>query len=129
MFTNKGLGPYGGEGFLAGGSSTHTEPERPDMMIVEMTTAEQQQYMRHDDNSGSRLTPLTSVMPNGNPRSIKIVEGGYCSDTRYDEKLQEKGAQHEALEEALKEYGYNVTTLPYSAHYHRTIWVTVSHYF
>ena len=51
-------------------------------------------------------------MPNGNPRSIKIVEGGYCSGTRYEEKLQGKGAQHKALEEALKEYGYNVTTLP-----------------
>ena len=34
------------------------------------------------------------------------------ADTRYEEKLQEKGAQHKALEEALKEYGYNVTTLP-----------------
>ncbi len=85
---------------------------RPDMMIVEMTTAEQHQYLCHDDNSRSRLTPLTPLMPNGNPRSIKIVEGGYCSDTRYEEKLQEKGAQHKALEEALKDYGYNVTTLP-----------------
>ena len=81
-------------------------------MIVEMTTTEQQQYLCHDDNSGSRLPPLTPVMPNGNPRSIKIVEGGYCSDTRYEEKLQEKGAQHKALEEALKDYGYNVSTLP-----------------
>ena len=51
-------------------------------------------------------------MPNGNPRTVKIVEGGYCSDTRYEEKLQEKEAQHKALEEALKAYGYNVTTLP-----------------
>ena len=30
----------------------------------------------------------------------------------YGEKLQEKEARHEALEEALKDYGYNVTTLP-----------------
>ena len=70
------------------------------MMIVEMTTAEQQQYLHHDDNSGSRLTPLTPPMPNGNQRNTKIVEGGYCPDTRYEEKLQEKGAQHKALEEA-----------------------------
>ena len=28
------------------------------------------------------------------------------------EKLQEKGAQHKTLEEALKDYGSNVTTLP-----------------
>ena len=40
------------------------------------------------------------------------MEEGYCSDTKYEEKLQEKGAQHKALEEALKDYGYNVTTLP-----------------
>ena len=99
-------------GFLRGGAADTRSKMRPDMMIVEMATAEQQQYLRHDDNSGSRLTPLTPLMPNGNPRSIKIVEGGYCSDTRYEEKLQEKGAQHKALEEALKEYGYNVTTLP-----------------
>ncbi len=111
MFTSKGLGPYGGEGFLAGGAADTRSKMRPDMMIVEMTTAEQQQYLRHDDNSGSRLTPLTPMMPYGNPRSIKIVGGGYCSDTRYEEKLQEKGAQHKALEEALKDYGYNVTTL------------------
>ena len=51
-------------------------------------------------------------MPSGNPRSIKIVEGGSCPDTRYEEKLQEKEAQHKALKEALKDYGYNVTTLP-----------------
>jgi len=55
-----------------------------------MTAAEQQQYLGHDDNSASRLTPLTPVMPNGNPRSIKIVQGGYCPDTSYEEKLQEK---------------------------------------
>ena len=56
--------------------------------------------LHHDDNSGSRLTPLTQVMPNENPRSIKTVEGGHCSDTRYayEEKLQEKGAQHKALD-------------------------------
>ncbi len=40
------------------------------------------------------------------------MEGGYRSDTRYEENLQEKGAQHKAVEEALKDYGYNVTTLP-----------------
>ncbi len=53
-------------------------------------------------------------MPNGNPKSMKIVEGGYCPDTRYEGKLQEKRVhvQHKALEEALKDYGYNVTTLP-----------------
>ncbi len=109
MFTSKGLAPYGGEGFLAGWSSRYTEQ---DEMIVEMTTAEQQQYLHHDDNSGSRLTPMTRVFFYGNPGSIKSLEGEYCSDTRYEEKLQDKGAQHKALEEALKDYGYDVITLP-----------------
>ena len=40
------------------------------------------------------------------------MEGGHCSDTRYEEKLHERGAQHKAVEGALKDYGYNVTTLP-----------------
>ena len=57
---------------------------RPDMMIVEMTAAEQQQYMRYGNNSGSRQTPLTPMMPSGNSRSIKIVEGGYCISTDYE---------------------------------------------
>ncbi len=108
----RGLDPTVGRGFLQRGAADTRSKMRPDMMIVEMTTAEQQQYLRHDDNSGSRLTPLTPVMPNGNPRSIQIVEGGYCPDTRYEEKLQENKAQHKALEEALKDYGCNVTTLP-----------------
>jgi len=86
----RGLDPTVERGFLQGGAADTRSKMRPDMMIVEMTTAEQQQYLRHDDNSGSRLTPLTPKMPSGNPRSIKIVEGGYCSDTQYEEKLQEK---------------------------------------
>ena len=106
------LDPTVGRGFLHREGADTRSKMRPDMMIVEMTTAEQQHYLRHDDNSGSRLAALSPMMPDGNARSIKIVEGGYCPDTRYEEKLQEKEAQHEALEAALKDYGYNVTTLP-----------------
>ncbi len=108
----RGLDPTVVKGLLRRGAADTRSKMRPDMMIVEMTAAEQQQYLRHDDNSGSRLTPLTPVMPNGNPRSIRIAEAGYCPDTRYEENLQEKEAQHTALEEALKDYGYNVTPLP-----------------
>ncbi len=89
-----GLDPTVERGFLQGpgGAADTRSKMRPDMMVVDMTTAEQQQYLQHDDNSGSRLTPLTPLMHNGNPRNIKIVEGKYCSDTRYEEKLQEKRA-------------------------------------
>ena len=112
MLTSKGLGPYGGEWFLVGRATDTWSKVRPDMMIVEMTTAEQQQYLRHDDNSGSRLAPLTPMMPNRNPRSTKLVGLGKCPDTRNEEKLQGKGAQHKACEEAFKDCGYNFTTLP-----------------
>ena len=32
------------------------------------------------------------------------MEGGYCLDAKYAEKLQKKEAQHEALEAAVKDY-------------------------
>ena len=64
-------------------------------------------------------------MPNGNPRSIKIVEGGYCPDTRYEENLQEKEAQHKALEGAFKDYGYNVITLPINPGHNITLPLTL----
>lgn len=53
------------------------------MLIVEMTTAKQQS--------------------NGNAGSIKNVKGGL---------MQEKKAVYEALEEAVKDQGCNVLTLP-----------------
>ena len=73
-------------GFLQGGSSKHTEQDEASHDDSGNETAEQQHYLRHDDNSGSRLIPLTPVMRNANPRSLKIVqphlEEGYCLDTR-----------------------------------------------
>ena len=86
---------------------------RPDMMIVEMTDTEQQTYLPHDTNTGSRLPNLQRTMPNGKARKVTIVEGGYCSDVSYLEKVKEKGQQHAKLEEALRLYGYDVTSLTY----------------
>ena len=65
-------------------------------------------------------------MPNGSARCICIVEGGCCSDTRYTHKLQGKEAQHQVLQTALQDYGYNVTTLPIIM---RVIWVTLPHHY
>ena len=42
-----------------------------------------------------------------------IVEEGYCSDVSYLEKVKEKGQQHAKLEETLRLYGYDVTSLTY----------------
>ena len=86
---------------------------RPDMMIVEMTDTEQHTYLPHDIDTGSRLPNLQRTMPNGKARKITIVEGGYCSDVSYLEKVKEKGQQHARLEQALRLYGYDVTSLTY----------------
>ncbi len=91
----RGLDPTVERGFLQGGAADTRSKMRPDMMIVEMTTAEQQQYLHHDDNSGSRLTPLTPMMPNGNPRSIKIVEDiVLIQDMRKSCKKREHSIKH-----------------------------------
>ena len=65
VYTSKGLGPSRTveRGFLQRGAADTRSKIRPDMMRVEMTTAKQQQYLRHDDDSGSRLTSLTPVIP------------------------------------------------------------------
>ena len=64
----RGLDPMAERGFLQRGAADPRSDDsdyrtRPDMMIVEMITAEQQRYLHPDDNSGSRLTPLTPLMP------------------------------------------------------------------
>ncbi len=53
------LDPTVERGFLQRGAADM----RRKMMLVEMTTAEQKRYLRHHDNSGSKLTALTTVMP------------------------------------------------------------------
>ena len=86
---------------------------RPDMMVVELTDTEQHTYLPHDTDTGSRLPNLQPTMPSGKARKVTIVEGGYCSDVSYLEKVKEKGQQHAKLEEALRLYGYDVTSLRY----------------
>ena len=73
------------------------------------------------------MADLTTHMPNGKARRIWIVEGGYCSDTRCEQKLEEKEAQHTALEVALKEYGYDVTLLPIILGVSGSIYKTTKH--
>ncbi len=82
------------------------------MMMAGMTTAEQRRYLSYHDRTGHRLATLTPHMPCGRTRQVWIVEGGYCADTRYEEKSPEKEAQHQALHAALTIFGYNVATLP-----------------
>ena len=82
-------------------------------MIVEMTDTEQHTYLPHDIDTGSRLPNLQRTMPNGKARKVTIVEGGYCSDVSYLEKVKEKGQQHAKPAEALRLHEYDVTSLTY----------------
>ena len=85
------------------------------MMIVEMADTEQLQhtYLPHDTDTGTTLPNLPATMPNGRARRVTIVEGGYCSDVSYLEKVREKGQQHAKPEEQLRLYGYNATSSTY----------------
>ncbi len=84
------LDPTVERGLLQRGAADTRSKMRPDVMIVEMTTAEQQQYLRPDDNPGSRLTPI----PNTNPRSMKIVKGCLTQDTRENLKKRKHSIKH-----------------------------------
>ena len=86
---------------------------RPDVMVVELSETERRQYLPHTADTGHTLPDLPSTLPNGKARKIYIVEGGYCSDTWYLEKVQQKELQHSALESTLRSYGYDVTILTY----------------
>ena len=89
---------------------------RSDIMTVEITPAEYQQQRLH-----SGMHQLSSIMPTGCARKVWIVEGGYCSDTRYVDKLHEKQQQHQRLEASLRAYGYDVSVLPIMLGFYGTI--------
>ncbi len=62
------------------------EKIRPDVMVVELTKSEQQRY----GNGAMANTACHTALPTkvGNrARKVWILEGGYCSDTKYAEKL------------------------------------------
>ena len=50
------------------------------------------------------------------------MEGGYCSDTKFEDKLAEKTVQHEKLIELLKIYRYDVRLGPMPLGYAGTIY-------
>ena len=122
---NRGADPGVERGLLQRGEADSRSKMRPDMMIVQMTAAEQQTYIPHDDTTGTAMPTLTARLHNGRARRIWIVEDGYCSDTRYEDKLKEKEGQHQALQTALEDHGYQVSTLPIIL---RSFWITFSFY-
>ena len=91
-----------------GNTTTHYRDRlRPDIMLVQVTDLERQHYTREE-----YVTPLNPTMPNNACRKVWIVEGGYCSDTRYTDKYKRKETQHIQLQEILKIRGFDVQVLP-----------------
>ncbi len=108
-----------------------TDPEglrtklRPDIMMVELQELEHSIYQRAAGSMPHNLLPSSVIDPrmgHGRQRKIWIVEGGYCADTRYAEKVAEKNEQHEKLVDMLKMYGYDVQLRPMPLGYAGTIY-------
>ena len=86
---------------------------RPDLMLISTTnqTAARLDACKKRAQHGRRCGMLSTGHPD-HPVKIMIVEIGYTSETRYDNKLQEKLAQHDRLKQALTSVGFEVNILP-----------------
>ena len=84
---------------------------RPDVMIVELTLEEQRTYCNAKCNA---VLPnlSTNIKHSCKRRRVWILEVGYNSDTKYEEKFQEKTQQHQPLVNALTQWGYDVHLRP-----------------
>ena len=117
--------------------ATHTaDPDelraklRPDIMMVELQQHEQSVYQGAASSTAHSVLPysvlLSSIIDpqlgHGRQRKIWIVEGGYCVDTRYAEKMAQKNEQHEKLVDMLKMYGHDVHLRPMPLGYAGTIY-------
>ena len=93
-------------------------------MMVELQEHEQSIYQRAAGGTPHNILPSSVIDPRlgrGRQRKIWIVEGGYCADTRYAEKVTEKN-EHEKLVDMLKMYGYDVQLRPMPLGYAGTIY-------
>ena len=63
-------------------------------MIIEMNAAEQLIYNVVCMGEATNVAPLPPLMANNKPRKVLIIEGGFCSDTRHEEKMMQKLQQH-----------------------------------
>ena len=94
---------------------------RPDIMIVELDTHDgpggELDYIQ--EAASAARPPLPPTIKEKRPlgafrfetverrRKIWLLEGGYCADTKVQDKIDEKMEQHGTLRELLLEYGYH----------------------
>ena len=73
---------------------------RPDLLLVQHDSG-------HDHNR-KRKKPQAF----GNTAKVYMVEVGYCADTKYEEKLQDKMAPHRTLHDLLQARGHKAIYVP-----------------
>ena len=101
--------------------TTARQKLRPDIMVVEMTSTEQRKYANNTrGRTHKRLAPLVG----NKARKVWLIEGGYCSDTRYEGKMAEKTQQHQQVVHLLTMCGYDVHLRPMPLGYSGTLYKT-----
>lgn len=83
---------------------------RPDIMLVELTRHEQATYKNGSSQHNEEGALSTTI--GDKRRKVWILEGGYCSDTNYARKYEQKTQQHQKLCHMLTQHGYEVRLLP-----------------
>ena len=100
---------------------------RPDIMIVELDTHDgpggELDYIQ--EAASAARPPLPPTIKEKRPlggfifetverrRKIWLLEGGYCADTKVQDKIDEKMEQHRTLRELLLEYGYHCSCMAF----------------
>ena len=93
---------------------------RPDIMIVELDTRNgpegELDYLQGPISTDRCPLPPTIKEKRSlgcfrfemveRPRKIWLLEGGYCADTKVQDKIDEKMQQHDELKKLLMQYGY-----------------------
>ena len=99
--------------------------QRPDILLVEVTHAEQTIYATQgthellpDTISDSTVQAArvdhsgqAQIHSQSRQRKVWLLEGGYTPDTRHQEKIEEKRQQHKTLLNALEIQGYRTQLL------------------
>eukprot|EP00887_Chlorella_sp_A99_P002003 scaffold18.g2003.t1 len=97
----------------------HADAKRLPAWLLPDTASEEVACMRPDVLRVTGLPPaptaaeIEAATQNKHRHPIQVVEVGYCSDTRWGEKVQDKLAQHRALLEALAQAGWRVDPDPH----------------
>jgi len=96
---------------------------RPDILLVEVTHAEQTIYAKPGTHAvltntfsdptvqAARVDQSGQAHSQSRRRKVWLLEGGYTSGTRHLEKIEEKRQQHKKLLKALEIQGFDVRLL------------------